>query len=78
MNLKALLQSFPIVRQIVDMADDYPLISGGLVMLIAALLPYTGLDNASDLQQWLAAFGLFVYGGGSVWDYQDKKQHPER
>lgn len=64
MNLKDL----PIIGLLADMIKDYPLASGGLIMLVAALVPYIGIDNANALQGALFNFALVIAAGGSLWD----------
>lgn len=69
------LKSIPIFKQLGDVLNDYPLITAALVLIIAAIVPYTGIENADTLQGYLGAFALFVYSGGSVWDFIDKWQN---
>ncbi len=72
------LKSFPILKQLGDALSDYPLVTAGVVLILAFFLPYTGLENANSLQDVLVAFAFFVYGGGSVWDWIDKYKNPTK
>ncbi len=70
------LKSLPFFNVLADIVSDYPLVSGGLILVIAGLIPYTGIDNANALQEAVFAFALVIAAGGSLWDAINEWRFP--
>lgn len=80
MNLRTLLESLPIVRQIVAVLDDMNVVVAGLLLLAAGLVSETGIQNADDISQALIYLSGWFAAGYTVWDIIDlwqKKSLPK-